>query len=161
MRNNARRSTTDWGADRKTAWLRRYLTNDREIQRLREELAQWQGLLPSIWPAAGGGGERLCGRVDALYAALVAELERRVALRWEIEGAISAIADERYQLVLRLRFIEGCSLEQAAERMHYSNRQVCNLSCSAVAALIIPGAEAGAQTGANAAGGGIKQEDKG
>lgn len=142
-------ATGGWALDRKTSWLRRYSANELEVARLREEISQWEALALPTGPdparVAGGGGqasrvERLVERVEALRAALCAELERRVALRLELEGAIAALPDERYQLVLRLRFVEGLSLEAAAERMHYSFRQVCNLSTQAMEALVIPGA---------------------
>lgn len=137
-----------WAVDRKTSWLRRYVANEQEIARLRQEIESWEALAlpsaPRLGCAVGGGAagssvERLYERVEALREALVAELDRRVTLRFEMEGAISALADERHQLVLRLRFIEGLSLEAAAERMHYSFRQVCNLSAKAIGLLVVPG----------------------
>lgn len=138
-------------ADRKSAWLRRYLANECEVERLSGEIARWEGVplqlvmggdggaACPVAPGPGSGVERLAERLEALRAALTAELERRVALRFEMEGAISCLADERFQLVLRLRFIEGLSLEQAADRMHYSFRQVCNISAKAIEELRIPG----------------------
>lgn len=136
--------------DRKTSWLRRYLANEGEIERLRGEITHWEDMaLPgavldmtrgaAFAPGVGSSVERLYERVEALRAQLAAEVERRVALRYEMEGAISAVADERWQLLLRLRFIEGCSLEETALRMHYSYRQLCTISRQAVESVVIPG----------------------
>lgn len=150
----------DRSVDRKTAWLRRYLVNERCVAWLEEEIGQWQGMLLPVSGAfaraqggAGGGStrgsrvERLCEKVAELEEGLCRELEEKLRLRGEIERAVAALEDERHGLVLRLRFIDGYSLEETSERMHYSYRQVCNLSRAALEALVVPGEKGAGGTG--------------
>ena len=58
------------------------------------------------------------------------------AVRREIERAIASLGEERLRLLLEYRYIDGLTLEAAAERMHYSWRQAANLHRQALSELL-------------------------
>lgn len=62
-------------------------------------------------------------RKDALMRLYAKKVKQLDALLLAIEEAIAALP-ARERLLLRLHYVDGLTLEKAAERMHYSSRTV-------------------------------------
>lgn len=152
-KRNERRASCTWqGTDEKTVWLRGYQVKAQEIRRLEEEIGRWRALMlpgrmdfarpsrgkPGAAPGEPSRVETVAEKLLELQDDLLERVEALVDLRREVEGAIAALADERYRLLLRMRFIDGYSLNEIADRLSYSQRQICNLSREALNALPFP-----------------------
>lgn len=152
-KRNKHRATCAWqGTDEKSVWLQGYQLKAQEIHFLKEEISRWRALsLPGHMDftraagciPAGEGPSRVAGVAEKLVEleqSLESRVEELVRMRLEIECALAAVPDERYRLLLRMRFIDGYSLTQAADQLGYSQRHICNLSRDAVTALPFPAA---------------------
>ena len=62
---------------------------------------------------------------------LARQAEELLAERRKIEGAIDALT-EPSSTILRLRYIEGCTLEETADRLHYTYRWTARLQAKAI-----------------------------
>lgn len=62
---------------------------------------------------------------------LARQAEELLAERRKIEGAIDALT-EPSKTVLRLRYIEGRTLEETADRLHYAYRWTARLQAKAI-----------------------------
>lgn len=71
------------------------------------------------------------------------QIDRMVALKEEIAAVIAGVADARMRMLLELRYLNGCTWEEVAERMHYTVRNVYNLHAAALRMVVLPEAEAG------------------
>lgn len=119
----------------KIRYLRRYRLNELEIVRLKEELQRWRSQAEQVtssveYRGKAAKGTRLQHAVDCLgstEAMLTAQLTDRVRRRESIEAAISNVEDERLQLLLRYRYIDGLTWERIAVNMNYSYRQVTRM----------------------------------
>lgn len=129
----------------KKNFLMRYRDCEREIVWLEEEIARWQSRAERITagysPTPGAHGETrdrvqeaVCEMAE-LRGALYDRLLDAAAVRREIERAIASLGEERLRLLLEYRYIDGLTLEAAAERMHYSWRQAANLHRQALSEL--------------------------
>lgn len=109
----------------KKNFLMRYRDCEREIVRLEEEIARWQSRAERITagysPAPGAHGETrdriqeaVCEMAE-LRGALYDRLLDAAAVRREIERAIASLGEERLRLLLEYRYIDGLTLEAAAE----------------------------------------------
>lgn len=131
----------------KIAWLRRYREAIAEQDRLMDEIKSWRSLAERVsptlsgMPAGGGGPGRMISAVEhinALEAELAEQLAERVATRREIGQAIGRVPDERLARLLRLRYIEGFTLERIAVEMHYCYKQTKRLHWKALDVLECP-----------------------
>lgn len=120
----------------KKDFLNRYRDNEREIRRLRNEIQRWKdsAYITSVKYTGAGGGtdgqDKLQVNVERLVRLqnrLTAQMRARIQLRGEIEDAIESVPDDRLQLLLRYRYIEGLTFERIAVELNYSWRQICNL----------------------------------
>ena len=120
----------------KKDYLIRYRDNEREIRRLQNEIQRWKdsAYITSVKYTGAGGGtdgqDKLQVNVERLVRLqnrLTAQMRARIQLRDEIEDAIESVPDDRLQLLLRYRYIEGWTFEQIAVELNYSWRQICNL----------------------------------
>lgn len=128
--------------EQKINWLKRYVANEMELQRLRLEMQRWRSLAEratiniSLTGHSSSGindtTQKAVEAIDKMQNQLLEEIERRVVLRQEIGIAIDTLKDERQSVLLRLRYIDGKTLEQASEIMHYSYRQICRLHTNAI-----------------------------
>lgn len=120
-------------------YLSRYREIDREIdgkinqlEQLREKAMRitTEPAEDGIPGAVSSAGDRL-GDVVAKIVDLETEInvavDRLVDTKREILGTISRINDPTLRNLLELRYINGCTFEQIAERMPYSWRQVIRL----------------------------------
>lgn len=62
---------------------------------------------------------------------LARQAEELLAERRKIEGAIDALT-EPSSTILRLRYIERCTLEETADRLHYTYRWTARLQAKAI-----------------------------
>lgn len=129
----------------KIKYLRRYRNNEREIERLQEEILQAQVLSQKVTVSLGGAGgsngeDKLQVAVEHiifLQNGLTAQVIRRVNLRKEIERTIQTVEDERLQQLLRYRYINGLTWERIAVAMNYSYMQICRLHGKALDAIML------------------------
>ena len=131
----------------KIAWLRRYREAAAEQDRLMAEIARWRSLAERVsptlsgMPAGSGGPARMIAaveRLDELEAELAEQIVERVATRREIGQAIDRVPDERLARLLRLRYIDGSTLEKIAVEMHYCYKQTKRLHWRALDVLECP-----------------------
>ena len=115
----------------KKEFLGRYRSAGEEVQRLGEEIAQWESRAATVTtrygvgPRAGGSEDRLQAAVehiDELRDELSRELERQLALRREIEAALGNLPDERLRQLLRYRYIQGWTWEKISEKTYTDPR---------------------------------------
>lgn len=119
----------------KIRYLRRYRLNELEIVRLKEELERWRSQAEQVTSSAEYRGktandtrlQRAVDRLGSTEAMLTAQLTDRVRRRDSIEAAISEVEDERLQLLLRYRYIDGLTWEKIAQKLHIDIRWVMRL----------------------------------
>ena len=131
----------------KAAWLRRFRQLDSEWRACWEELRFWEekaGRLVGVYgERVGKGGVSpdlgdAAAQIVELEAELRGRLEGLVACRRAIGAAIEGVEDARLRHLLVLRYVEGLTLEEVAERMFYSWRQVQRLHGQALDVLVVP-----------------------
>ena len=127
--------------EEKKAYLSRYRLAGREVRRLEEELGRWESRAASVTPGYGGepGGSP---RGDALQQAVERILELRedlgrqlmaeVSLRREMGAAIGSLEDPKLRLLLRLRYLDGLTWDELAEKMDLDPRWVRRLHVRAL-----------------------------
>lgn len=128
----------------KIKYLRGYRNNEREIERLREEIVQAKALSKKVTVSFDGtcgsnGEDKLqvaVERIISLQNGLTAQVIRRVNLRKEIECAIQTVQDERLQQLLKYRYINGLTWESIAVNMHYSWQHLHKLHSKALDAIV-------------------------
>ena len=120
----------------KKEMLSKYRAAVREVERLELEISRWRSKAEKmsaeihLAPAGGGNGrsmENAIAKIESLTAKLWDQRAEMVELRNRIGDAISAVSDDRLKDLLRLRYIEGLTLERIAEDMNYSFRQVTRM----------------------------------
>ncbi len=67
------------------------------------------------------------------------QVDGLLKLRKTIDDAIASLPDPECQLVLKYRYIDGLTIEQIANRMHYCERHISRLHESALRAIRLPG----------------------
>lgn len=80
----------------------------------------------------------VAAQIMDLETELRRQMEELISCRQAIRGAIEEIEDARLRHVLVLRYIEGLTLEDAADRMFYSWRQAQRLHGQALDQLVVP-----------------------
>lgn len=131
----------------KKRYLLRYRNNEAEINRMAEELTRWESKarrVTSNWGDTPGGRSEQSDRVQVcvehiikLQNQLAEQIDLGVQLRESIEAAISAVDDERLQLLLRYRYIDGMTWEKIAVTMRLDYRWVLRLHGKALIKLTI------------------------
>lgn len=99
--------------------IREYLSS----YKLLELRAEWRYKKIDFFEKYNAAGE---------YCEMLArQAEELLAERRKIEGAIDALT-EPSKTVLQLRYIEGCTLEETADRLHYTYRWTARLQAKAI-----------------------------
>lgn len=121
----------------KIAYLRKYREYGAEIERLEEEIARWRAraektttTVKDVPVQCSGGRDRLQDSVmeiDRIVTALAGAQHKLARARISIERAINTVAEDRLQMLLRYRYIDGMTWEAIAVKMSYSYMQVCRL----------------------------------
>lgn len=126
----------------KKEYLQQYRMAEQEEERLIGEIERWRSRAEKMTagyrlsPAGGGDGrslEHTVERIDALIRQLTAQLDELVTLRQEIGACIDAVPEARLRELLKLRYIDGMSLAQIADRMNYCYKQIRRLHLRALA----------------------------
>ena len=126
---------------KKVEWLKSYQIIDAKIGSLTDELQVWNNRTTKITtsfssePKAAGGGDQLQKCVDKiceLQEELAREMQLLQSRRQEIERAINTLEDERFRSVLQLKYIEGMTFEEVADKIPYSCRQVHRIHKTAI-----------------------------
>lgn len=125
------------GGTRETAvWLGRYRRAEQEIGRLLDEIQQARSnaeRVTAVFSAVAGGYsegnpiERLPEIVAAIQGRILAQLERQQAIKAEVEAAIGQLKNHNQQDVLRYVYINGKTVAETAEALHYSERHTYDL----------------------------------
>lgn len=125
-------------------WLRSYRYLKNEAERLEEELAYWRSKAEKMtrelsgMPSGSGGGDKVPACVEKIWELerkLEEQLKEVIGRRNEIEKAISSVPNETYQLLLRLKYIDGDTWEKIAVKMNYKYRWVQYLHGRALQAI--------------------------
>ena len=136
----------------KQAYLMQYQAAERRITRLLDEKTEWMEKATAISPTysavprgKGNGNDRVqtaVSRIIDLEKELDKEIDRQVDLRLSIEGAVRKLDDDRFQDILRYRYIDGMTWEAIAAAMHFTYQWVCKLHGEALKAVEIDKADA-------------------
>lgn len=126
--------------------LRRYKSISDEIEDLTRERESWRerGLALtarlSDMPRGGGVSDKTgdaAARIADIDALIIRRTKELAGLREDIGRMIGTVRDDAQRRLLYLRYIEGCTWEAIAERMHYSYQWVCILHGRALEAMRI------------------------
>lgn len=130
--------------EEKKLFLKKYIIAEKEIEDLMREREMWRqrGLTVtrrlSDMPRGGRTADNTAEAAVSV-AAIDRELERRICeltkIRDDVERRIEGVGDDTLKRLLRLRYIEGCTWETVAQRMHYSYQWVCVLHGRALESL--------------------------
>ena len=71
--------------------------------------------------------EKILDRIMELDDMINARIDGLIALRHEINATINAVDDDRLRMILRLKYINGHTLEEIALDMGMSHRHLCRL----------------------------------
>lgn len=120
----------------KKEFLSRYLEILAEEKDIREEIAYWESKAQKVtasWSAVPSGGKSSdkvqtgAIKIAELRESLIDKINHLVAVRIEIERAISTVQDDTQRRLLRLRYIKGMTWEKIAAEMNYTYQWVCEL----------------------------------
>lgn len=133
--------------EEKIRWLKSYRGLLAEIQRLQREIERWRSIAEKVTPTLsavrftvpdGSRTENAVEKIDTLHTRFADALSALVDRRMAIETAVDAIPDERLRLVLHYRYIDGMHMEEIAERMRISDRNIRRIHAKAIEALTCP-----------------------
>ena len=125
-------------------WLRSYRYLKSEAERLEEELAEWRSKAEKMtrelsgMPSGSGGWDKVPACVEKIWELerkLEEQLKEVIGRRNEIEKAITSVPNETFQLLLRLKYIDGDTWEKIAVKMNYNYRWVLYLHGRALQAI--------------------------
>lgn len=71
--------------------------------------------------------EKILDRIMELDDMINSRIDGLIALRHEINAAINAVDDDRLRMILRLKYVNGHTLESIALDMGMSHRHMCRL----------------------------------
>lgn len=123
---------------------------DALIAAQRREIEYWKDLCTNV--TGVGFGEHLhkpnqkteasfvhcLEKIDAIQRRLADEIEGRIALRDEINSRINALSDQEEQLVLRLRYLDGCHWEDIAMALGKKVRTAHRIHRNALQSITVP-----------------------
>lgn len=121
----------------KKKWLEEYRASELEIQHLQREMAEMERRMQQVRELCCGD-VFLPGCMGVYQKELQERLARGMRVRQDIARAIGALPDARLRGLLQMRYMEGFTIAQTAEKMAYSTRQVDNLILSALRGLKLP-----------------------
>ena len=82
--------------------------------------------------------ERRANKIADLEREINTDIDALVDLGREISDKIKSIGQDKLRQVLELHYLNGLSLDEVAERMHYSYRQICRIHSQALAEITCP-----------------------
>ena len=129
-------------------YLSRYAAAERRIAFLEEQKERWHRRATRVTPQYGPAPGSSSGPSDPVGDAvirmceveeeIIAEIDKAVDLRREIQAAIDAVPDAVQREVLKRRYIGMQSLEKIAVEMNYSYPWVRHLHGRALQAVALP-----------------------
>ena len=129
----------------KIQYLSRCKILDRQIERKCEELSRWRERATKITPtlsdmpkSPSSGADSIQTVVEhiiELESEINADIDQLTDTRREILEAIQTVKDEKLQLLLEYRYIDGMTWEQIAVKMEYSYMHICRLHGKALSNL--------------------------
>lgn len=131
----------------KIARLKRYVALGREIEQLSGELGRWFDIATRTSPAysatphSGRGEERIQKAIeerDRVSRKLSETINRMKRERLIIENSIEVVEDPTQRTLLRLRYIDGLTWEEVAEKIGFSYQWTCTLHGIAVQKIKLP-----------------------
>ena len=129
----------------KIQYLSRHKNLDRRIERKCEELSRWRERATKITPTLSDTPKSPSSGADSIQTAVehIIELESEINAdidqltdtRREISEAIQTVKDEKLQLLLEYRYVDGMTWDQIAVKMEYSYMHICRLHGKALSNL--------------------------
>lgn len=126
-------------------YLEQYRALDLMINAKMERASLWRQRAEYVSPSGTAGKTgRIADRVGDTVAK-IADLEREinadidalVDLGREIAARIGEVGSDRHRQVLELHYLNGLSLEEIAEKMNYSYRQICRIHGRALEEIVL------------------------
>ena len=130
----------------KKDYLKQYRQLDSEIRQLLLEKSEIFELGPKITPTYSavpkgtGSGDKIQSTIEKLEKQedkINQKIEQRMKVKEEIETALNTVTDQRLKLLLRYRYINGCTWEDIAAKMCYSYMHVYRLHGKALNAMML------------------------
>ena len=126
------------------AWLRSYRYLLKESERIEEELEYWRSKSERmtremcVQPSGSGSGDKVSDSVEKIL-----EMEEKLSQKQadlikrkiQIETAIDSLSNDTYQLILKLKYINGNTWETIAVKLNYNYRWTLYLHGRALQAL--------------------------
>lgn len=81
---------------------------------------------------------KICDKIIDLEKVIEKEVEALIALKLQIRETINAVCDNEQRLVLKLRYLNFYTWEEAAEKMNVSVRTAIRIHDVAITNVIIP-----------------------
>lgn len=113
--------------EEKIAWLKRYHSNEQELDRLTDEMRHWasraEGFSSSFASASGAKGgthntmQRAIEQIAEVQGRILAQIDAAVQLRAEVEAAVFRVADPKHRILLGYRYLNGAKWSEIAEQM--------------------------------------------
>ena len=134
--------------EQKIEWLKSYRALDAKIESLTEDLQVWNARATKITasisqePKAAGSGDQLQRCIDQiceLQTEIAQEMEKLRQRKQQIEAAIRALDGKAYRDILWYRYIQGMTVEETADKVGYSQKQISRKHKIAVERLKCPG----------------------
>ncbi|MCI8533070.1 MAG: hypothetical protein HFI18_11195 [Lachnospiraceae bacterium] len=130
----------------KKEYLQHYRKHVRRIRRIEEEIEELQAMKLSISAKNdgmphGSGQRDLSGyaaKLDQLERNLIRERCQRIESHEEISGQIENLDDENESDVLFYRYIKGMRWWEIAEKMGYTERNICRIHGKALVHFEVP-----------------------
>ena len=107
-------------------YLEQYRTLNLMINAKMERARLWRQRAEYVSPS-GAGGTR--GKIRDRVGDTVGR---------EISDKIKSVKQDKQRQILELHYLNGFSLDDVAERMHYSYRQVCRIHAQALSEISCP-----------------------
>lgn len=127
-------------------YLEQYRTLDLMINAKMERARLWRQRAEYVSPSGAAGtpgkirdrvGDTVA-RIADLEREINADIDALVDLGREISDRIRSVKGDKHRQILELHYLNGFSLDEVAERMHYSYRQVCRIHAQALSEVRCP-----------------------
>ncbi len=127
-------------------YLEQYRTLNLMINAKMERARLWRQRAEYVSPSGEGGtpgkirdrvGDTVA-RIADLEREINADIDALVDLGRKISDKIKSVKQDKQRQILELHYLNGFSLDDVAERMHYSYRQVCRIHAQALSEISCP-----------------------
>jgi len=134
--------------EQKIEWLKSYRALDGKIESMTEQLQVWNARATKITatisqePKAAGSGDQLQRCIDQIceiQTEIAQEMDKLRKRKQQIETAICGLNEKSYQDILWYRYIQGMTVEETADKVGYSQKQISRKHKIAVERLKCPG----------------------